>query len=140
MKDYTSDIKRQMNRARDNVIKKSMKAVRIAIIETGSQIIINAPVITGRLRGNWQTGINSAPSGVKDVTGVGAYTGAMTELANQIASFNFNDVAYLVNNLPYAQFIEYGDYEGQHSQGQIRQATAEFPQKLKKARLQQGLN
>jgi hypothetical protein len=64
--------------------------------------------VGGRFKGNWQAGINSAPSGVldaKDKSG-GATTGKMIGTINGKAGEG--DTVYLVNNLPYAQRLEEG--------------------------------
>lgn len=123
------NIRRQMEIAKNKAKEIASKALRESIIETGSQIVQSAPVVSGRLRHNWQTTINQQTSSTLQGTDGGTPLVSLTK----VSGVNLNDTVYFTNNLPYAEFIEYGDYEGQHSQGEVRKAVAEFPDKLKKA-------
>jgi hypothetical protein len=127
MSDFS--IRRQMEMAKKKAEDLINKALREAILETGNSIITSAPVITGRLRHNWQTTINYKAA--NELAG----TDAGTPLAGllTVSNLKLNDVVYFTNNLPYAEYIEYGDYVGQGSQGEVRKAVAEFPAKLQKA-------
>jgi hypothetical protein len=69
--------------------------------------------VGGRFKGNWQAGINSAPSGVledEDATGKKDESGPT--IGKMIGTINGKvgegDTVYLVNNLPYAQRLEEG--------------------------------
>lgn len=134
---FNIDIASQMKKCKKEAELRMWRATRKAIIATGTQIIIGMPVITGALRGNWQTTIDERSYKKlerQDKSG----TEGITELTNTISAMNLSGVAYFTNNLPYAEFIEYGEYEGQHSQGTVRKAVGEFPQKLKKYVAQEG--
>ena len=118
-------LNKQMQDIRNRLEKDVSKAFRTAVIQTCSQIITGSPVITGRLRGNWQVTLNSVPSSYTDNK-----EALIGEAASTISKFTFNDVAYITNNLPYAEFIEFGQYKGQHRQGNVRNALNEFDAKL----------
>ena len=63
------------------------------------------PVDTGRLRSNWQFGAGEIPTGTLDST-----DDPTDRLRAQIAGATAGTIHYLVNNLPYAAVIEYGQY------------------------------
>ena len=62
-----SSWERDMRRIKGLTEKKMTKVYRIAVMETTKDIIMDTPVDEGRLRGNWQAGINDQPSGQLDL-------------------------------------------------------------------------
>ena len=67
-------------------------------------VVIRTPVDTGRLRANWQVGLNSEPN-----TELEEKTGAMMRGGAVIKNISFHTkTIYVVNNLPYAEYIENG--------------------------------
>lgn len=70
-----------------------------------SSTVMSTPVDTGRLRGNWQMTLGAPAAGVTDVTDK---SGQMTVAAITQQVGGVGKVNYLVNNLPYAESIEYG--------------------------------
>lgn len=75
------------------------------VIKIGDSLVYLTPVITGRLRGNWQLTFGSPSSQSlirydKD----GGIT--MRDLESKSALFTAGEVAYIVNNLTYAETIE----------------------------------
>ncbi len=91
---------------------------RASVLELFSLVIYATPVDTGRLRGNWQTTINTPASGTKDTTDANA---AVAEAVANLGSLV--DVVWFVNNLPYAERIEYG-YSKQAPEGMVRRHVA----------------
>lgn len=82
------------------------------------EVIEKSPVDTGRFRGNWQPAIGAAPAGtLETVDPSGAATIAKIEAV--AATMDAGDVAYLANNLPYAQRLEDG-WSKQAPQGMVR--------------------
>jgi len=88
--------------------KKAMKAATLVIrgtaLDLSASIIRRTPVQTGRLRGNWQTELNSLASG--EVTTTPA--AAIARNKGVIGKAKIADSIYLVNNLPYAPVVERG--------------------------------
>lgn len=78
------------------------------ILELFSSVILDTPVLEGRLRGNWIISSNSPASGTIEVTDpsgqktIGKVQDFITKLDN---GKNFS--VFLSNNLPYAYRIEY---------------------------------
>lgn len=86
-----------------------------------------AGYVGGRLRGNWQIGIGSAPSGELDrVDGSGSQT--IAEGTSKIGSWKPSDKdepILIVNNLPYAEAVENG-HSKQAPSGMLAITVAEF--------------
>lgn len=94
------------------------KVRRASILELFRLVIYATPVDTGRLRGNWQTTINSPASRELDRESADA---AMAEAVANLGSLV--DVVWLTNNLPYAEAIEYG-HSKQAPEGMVRRHVA----------------
>lgn len=103
--------------------KKTEKAIESIVkgtfLSLASKIIVRTPVDTGRARGNWQTSINSKPSGeVND---------SESEAINKASrvKFKIGDSLYLINNLPYIQALEDG-HSKQTPVGMVKITVAEY--------------
>ena len=100
--------------------KKAMKAATLVIrgtaLDLSASIIRRTPVQTGRLRGNWQTELNSLASG--EVTTTPA--AAIARNKGAIGKAKIADSIYLVNNLPYAPVVERGNWSKQAPAGMVR--------------------
>jgi len=81
-----------------------------------ANIIKETPVDTGRLRGNWQSSVNTAKTNTLTRTDQGSAT---NEAGAEISNTNIGDVFYMVNNLPYAARIENG-YSNNAPAGMMR--------------------
>ena len=93
-------------------------AIRKIALDVFTEVIMMSPVDTGRFRGNWQCAIGSAPSGIlelDDKTGTAVLAKAQAEALGLKAG----QTIFLVNNLPYAQALEYG-HSQQAPGGMIR--------------------
>ena len=114
-----SSWERDMRRLRGLTEKKMTKVYRIAVMETTKDIIMDTPVDEGRLRGNWQAGINDQPSGQLDLLDKTGMTtiGRITAI---IAPLQYDQVLVFCNNLPYAVPIEYGHSREKAPQGMVR--------------------
>ena len=97
---FSGDIKRFTEKAE----KAALMVFRGAALEVTSAIIRRTPVMTGRLRGNWQTQLNRAPSG----TVTSHASKALSRSKAETSRANLTDSIYMVNNLPYAEVIERG--------------------------------
>lgn len=99
------------------------KVRRASVLELFKLVIMATPVDTGRLRGNWQTTINSpadAATTRDDPNGAAALAEAMANLGS------LADVVWFTNNLPYAERIEYEGWSRQAPEGMVRRHIAQW--------------
>jgi len=89
-----------------------------------SRIVKRTPVDQGTARGNWQIGLNVAPSNEVDT--------ADKNGSNTIASGNgklravkLGDSVFVTNNLPYAGVIEHGG-KNRRPHGMVKVTVAEY--------------
>lgn len=80
------------------------RVVRGSTMEIGSRAIDASPVDTGRFKGNWQ--LNERGFDENRLDPSGAQTKAKIQAA--IAQSEVGAVNSLINNLPYAERLEYG--------------------------------
>lgn len=80
--------------------------------------------VGGRFRGNWQVTFNAPASGARDrIDPSGAAT--LSEGAQVLEDAKVGITIYLVNNLPYAERLEFG-WSKQAPAGMVRVTVAEF--------------
>lgn len=99
-----------------------IQGIEIALF---SAVIQDTPVLSGRLRGNWQTTFNTPADGVlsTDDPSGGATKSTMI---NKVQSEKGGRLTYLANNLPYAIPIEYGLSKGKSPEGMVRKNVVRF--------------
>lgn len=98
--DFSDSIKRFAEAANKNVLN-----VRRAVgMKLFSAVILDTPVDTGRLRGNWQASVGSPKEGQ---VGVRSAADATNEVTQAVLSVHGDQALILRNNLPYAYRIEY---------------------------------
>ena len=115
-----ANFKQQMRRAIDNVDLQTSQSIRKIIFECFSGVVLMSPVDTGRFRGNWRPGLGSYPEGTVDTVD---WSGGKTiaEIDREIESMPIDGrPIFLVNNLPYAQRLEYEGYSNQAPNGMVR--------------------
>ena len=79
---------------------KTIRGIKLSLFKA---VIYDTPVLSGRLRGNWQTSTGSPKRGlVQRRFGPKAFSEAAQKAGG------LGDVTYLTNNLPYAEKIENG--------------------------------
>lgn len=105
-------------------------AVRHAVVLTSQGVVMNTPVLTGRLRGNWQFGETAMPTGnVGAVDMQGSAT--IIRIEGQSRGLKAGGSCWVVNNLPYAYRIEYEGYSRTKApQGMVRITLANLPAAL----------
>lgn len=83
--------------------------VRKVVFEMTALVLKGSPADTGRFRANWQYGYGVQPEGELNETDTSQGGQATSNrIAGQVTKGA--GVHYLVNNLPYAEVIEYGYY------------------------------
>jgi hypothetical protein len=113
------------------------KVMRAAVADLGRSLVFKTPVgnpdlwkhprkgyVGGRLRGNWQFGIGSAPGGTFDAPDPGG-AASIARLSAGIEGAKIGDTLYMTNNLPYAMSIEYG-HSRQAPAGMVRITVEEW--------------
>jgi hypothetical protein len=112
---------------------------RKVMFELGKSVIEMSPVgnvslwktkyppkgyVGGRFRGNWQFSTGTPPDGELDtIDPAGAQT--IAALGASVADVKMGDTGYVVNNLPYAQALEYG-WSTQAPAGMVRITLGRF--------------
>lgn len=100
------------------------QCVRATVLTMGNNIILASPVDTGRFRANWHVTFDIPDRVIfDDVDRVGAETSATAAAA--MTDFELGQVAYFINNLPYAIPLEYG-HSKQAPAGMVRVEVARF--------------
>lgn len=110
-----ASFKDQMKKFNAKAEKAATLVFRGTALSLFSQIVTRTPVDTGRLRGNWQAGINSPADSGGD-SAIGALT--------------LGDTVFITNNLPYAQVIESGSSK-QAPNGMVAVTITEFQRIIK---------
>ena len=133
---FNDDIKR----FNDKVEKAATMIFRGTALSLFSKVILRTPVgntsiwktkyppkgyVGGRLRGNWQARINSAPSGEIDKPDKNGGD-TINKAKNETFKAKLGNSIYLVNNLPYAGVIEDGLHSKQAPAGMVKVTIAEF--------------
>jgi len=113
--------------------------VREAIIELGTSVVMRSPVgnpllwkppvappgyVGGRFRGNWQYQFGSPTSKPLDVVDASGQI-SIQRITAGVTSAEAAGVHYIVNNLPYAEVLEYG-HSTQAPDGMVRLSVMEF--------------
>lgn len=114
---FSNDIRRFNNKAE----KAAEMVFRGSSLEILSAIIRRTPVKTGRLRGNWQTDLNTFAAGTTEDTA----SVALRNVRRKTGSMKLTDKVTMMNNLPYAQVIERGS-SMQAPFGMVRVTVAEW--------------
>jgi hypothetical protein len=117
---FTAQIAAFVEKAKGNVD----LVVRKVALDMFSRVIQKSPVDTGRFKGNWQVAIGSIPAGTLQLDDKSG-TAAMAKVTAAALQLEAGQVIYLVNNLPYAQALEYG-HSKQAPNGMVRLTVQEF--------------
>lgn len=108
---FTADLRKFAEAAQSSLD----EGVRAICIELFSGVISDSPVDTGRFRGNWKLGFGVAPEGTSFTTG--DPSGPIVQELN--GKQVLGERVWLVNNLPYADRLEYG-WSQQAPDGMVR--------------------
>jgi len=103
--------------AKEDVMKKLTKVARGAGIQVFNNCILGSPVKSGRFRGNWQVSVgNMITSEIPEEQAINT----IVEASVGMSKWSLNEIAFLTNNVPYAERIEQG-WSGQAPAGWVRQ-------------------
>lgn len=91
--------------------------VRAITQQLFNSIVLSSPVDTGRFRGNWQVSLNAPITSETDRLDPSGAT-AIADISTLVSSVGSEGgKVYLVNNVPYAEVLEYGGYPDPVKQG-----------------------
>lgn len=131
---FALDLSRFAKKATGNID----QVVRKVVLDIGTRIVMRSPVgdashwsspppkgyTGGRFRANWQYAENAIPAGVlPDIDPSGR---ASLKRIGSIAPDAGGKIHYIVNNLPYAQRLEYGWSKSQAPQGMVGITIVEY--------------
>lgn len=132
---FELDIQRFVDKAKGN----ADLVVRKIALDMFKRVIIKSPVDTGRFKSNWQVAINTIPGGTlgssgKDKAGNATYDadGSLARVSAIALTSKAGDVIWLVNNVSYANRLEYG-WSEQAPKGMVRLSIQEFNSVVAKA-------
>ena len=97
------------------------KIHKAIVIELFTSVILDTPVLEGRLRGNWVISSSAPETGTFDVIDPSGETTTrkVEDFVSNLSDLeNFN--VFLANNLPYAYRIEFEGHSGKAPQGMVR--------------------
>lgn len=107
---FKIDLSKVLAKAGNNA---SAIARKIAL-ETYTNVVMKSPVDSGRLRGNWNVGINNVdfteyPADYGKL-GAAPDSTSLIRATTSLSNFKMGDVIWISNNLPYVHKLEYGLY------------------------------
>lgn len=104
---------------------------RTVVVKLVGDIIRDTPVLTGRLRGNWQTSVASPLTGELPKRDPGA---AIAEANAATEQATGDQAIYIRNNLPYAYRIEFDGWSHTKAPaGMLRKNVVRYQQIVDKA-------
>ena len=115
-------------RATQEKVEKIRRGITLKLL---SAVVLDTPVLTGRLRGNWRVS-EGAP--VLDTTDRVDPSGAavMSEISAAVAASSGDTSVFLANSLPYASRIEYEGWSHTKApEGMVRRNVSRFNQLIK---------
>lgn len=108
--------------------------VRAIAIELFSSVILDSPVDTGRLRGNWRISLNSPKEGTVKILDPDGST-SIRKVEDTVYGANIvgKDIEFfLSNSLPYAAMIEFDGHSNQAPGGMVRKNAIRIAQNVKR--------
>jgi hypothetical protein len=124
---FTADISKWVEKVEGRID----LVVRKISLDMFTRIILKSPVDTGRFRGNWQVAIGIIPAGTLELTDKTG-TATISQVDAALLKVKGGDVIYFVNNLPYANRLEYG-HSKQAPAGMVRITVEEYGLVVKSA-------
>ena len=142
---FTADLSAFAKKAKFNADQVMQKTC----LELFSRVVQRTPVDTARARTGWQTAVNAMPSGSdpgpRKSTRKGGPPSAPPALSGEdkgkitavTQAIKFGDTVWLVNNVHYVQYLEYGTapygFSPQAPAGMVRISITEFQDHVAKA-------
>lgn len=124
--------KGELGKAAKAALEKADKERRAICVELFKSVVMDTPVDTGRLRGNWQLTINSPNYSEIERTekNWSAVVAQETQDLGRLV-----DTVHMTNNLPYAHAIEYGHSKQKAPAGMVRKNVARIKSLIRTRKL-----
>lgn len=90
---------------------RAVTVVSKSLIRTGTSIIVESPVDTGRFAANWQYAFGAPELGSATIgpfRGEAEKQGSVNWMTTEIGNLQLGQTFFMTNNLPYAQRLEDG--------------------------------
>lgn len=97
--------------------------LRDVVFLVGRRLVTMSPVDTGRFRSNWQVSTGAPAAG--EIAEIEGAAETLDRILLAAGDLSYGEVAYIVNNLPYAIPLEYG-HSTQAPSGMVRVTLADF--------------
>ena len=107
-------IEKQIQAFNVKAMAQSEAKIKKAFIGLSTDIIMDTPVLSGRLRNNWMVSVNQGSNQTTNET-----SNQAIGRVNAI-KFKLGDTLYLTNNLPYAKRIEFDNWSAKAPAGMVR--------------------
>ena len=107
-------IGKQIHEFNIKAMAQSEAKIKKAFVSLSTDIIMDTPVLSGRLRNNWMVSVNKGSNETTERTG--------NESIGRVnaVKFKLGDTLYLTNNLPYAERIEFMGCSAKAPNGMVR--------------------
>jgi len=116
----------------DKVMSEMKESIHSAISGTATATLRRTPVLTGQARGNWNFSVDT-----RDMTfyekRVDPHLQYKPQEAIDVSFDSIGGVFYMINNVPYAQRLEYEGWSDQAPSGMLRVSIVEFNDRLKQS-------
>ncbi len=104
---------------------------RATCLKLFSAVILDTPVLSGRLRGNWLCGVDVLKLFTTETEDKSGQLTMMT-VENELQKLKGDQTAYLSNNLPYAARVEFDGWSSVKApEGMMRKNVARFNELLR---------
>ena len=110
-------IGKQIHEFNIKAMAQSEAKIKKAFVGLSTDIIMDTPVLSGRLRNNWFPSVNQ---GTDRTTKYAGKEGAAATSRVSAIKFKLGDTLYLTNNLPYAERIEFKGWSNKAPTGMVR--------------------
>lgn len=107
-------IGKQIHEFNIKAMAQSEAKIKKAFIGLSTDIIMDTPVLSGRLRNNWMVSVNKGSNKTTEST-----SNTAVSRVNAV-KFKLGDTLYLTNNLPYAERIEFKGWSNKAPAGMVR--------------------
>ena len=110
-------IGKQIHEFNIKAMAQSEAKIKKAFVGLSTDIIMDTPVLSGRLRNNWFPSVNQGTNKTTKYTGE---KGVAATSRVSAVKFKLGDTLYLTNNLPYAPRIEFDSWSAKARGGMVR--------------------
>lgn len=104
--------------------------VRTAVVIAAQGVIVNSPVLTGRLRASWNLGAGVPDPSTSEAVDKGG-NATLTQIATAVRQYDAGGLLYVTTPLSYARPIEYEGHSKKAPQGMVGITMANLPNALR---------